>query len=200
MMIIKTIVKGLASITIDVNGIVYAWTVGGLEDVADPAAHLSANADAYRSDIQTVLDMGRELEVIPETTLADLKAEACARIEARRLSLETAGVWIDWPDGTRSKIQTRNERDWRNINGVASRGLARLSQGQTDTDWFRDADNKNHANLLPTQTLNLGYQAAAAISAIAKVAQDAKDAIDAPDVATPEQVVAIEAAVAWPNV
>jgi len=161
---------------------------------------LSAGYTADTIDARVVDDATYQLLLnppAPPPTLSDLKAAACARIEAYRLALEQAGVWINWPNGTRSKIQTRDERDWRNINGVASRGLARLTQNLTDEDWFRDADNVDHA-LLPSQALDLGYQASAAISIIARVAQVAKDAINADTVTTAEQVAAIEAGVVWP--
>jgi hypothetical protein len=139
-----------------------------------------------------------ELGQVWAMDLPAFKDAICGRIEAARLALEQAGVWINWPDGSRSKIQTRDERDWRNINGVASRGLARLTQALTDADWFRDADNVDH-ELTPTQALDLGYQASAAISDIARVAQAAKDAIRADSVATEAAVLAIEAAIAWPE-
>ncbi len=130
-------------------------------------------------------------------TLADLKAEACARIEDKRQGLEKTDIWIRWPDGTKSIIQTRDERDWRNINGVASRGLFRLTQGLTEEDWFRDADNVDHV-LLPPQAVDMGAQAAAGVSALAKTAQTAKDAINAPTVTTEAQVAEIEASIVWP--
>ena len=76
MITIKSITNGLATINIDLNGTTYAWSVGGLSDVADPAAHLEANADAYRADIQAALDMGRELEIIVPLTLAEAKSRA----------------------------------------------------------------------------------------------------------------------------
>jgi len=193
----KTLTNGDASITIDVDGTTYVWSVGGLADIEDVSSHLEANADLYRADVRTHLSMGLPVKTVTPPSLSDLKAAACTRIEAQRLTLEQAGVWINWPDGTRSKIQTRDERDWRNINGVASRGLARLTQNLTDEDWFRDADNVDHA-LLPSQALDLGYQASAAISIIARVAQAAKDAINADTVTTAEQVAAIEAGVVWP--
>lgn len=134
-----------------------------------------------------------------EITLDQAKGSACARIETARRELETGGVTISWPDGLCSKIQTRDERDWRNINGVASRGLARIMQSIVEEDYFRDADDKNHTLPLPTQALDMGYQAAAAISKIAKAAQDAKDLINSDTVTTPEQIAAIEAAVVWPT-
>ena len=76
MLTIKSITNGVAHITLDVDGTTYAWTVGGLLDVPDPAAHLEANADAYRADIRTALEMGRELEIIVPPTLEQAKAQA----------------------------------------------------------------------------------------------------------------------------
>ncbi|WP_029458268.1 hypothetical protein [Solidesulfovibrio alcoholivorans] len=130
-------------------------------------------------------------------SLAELKDAACSRIEAKRQEREKTDIWINWPDGTKSIIQTRDERDWRNINGVASRGLFRLTQGLTEEDWFRDADNADHA-LLPPQAVDMGAQAAAGVSALAKTAQTAKDAINAPTVTTEAQVAEIEAGIVWP--
>jgi len=131
--------------------------------------------------------------------LTAAKTAACTRIEAKRQTLERAGVTISWPDGTKSKIQTRDDRDWRNINGVASRGLARITQADVTPDWFRDADNVDHS-LTPTQALDMGQQAATAISKLAKVAQAAKDAINASTVTTADQITAIESDIVWPEV
>lgn len=144
------------------------------------------------------VELAADEEAKAEAELGKIKDDACARIEVARKSLEQSGVTISWPDGATSKIQTRDERDWRNINGVAARGLARLMQGLSDEDWFRDADDVNHA-LLPTQAVDMGYQAASAISAIAKVAQDAKDSINANTVTTAAQIAEIEAGVVWPS-
>lgn len=135
------------------------------------------------------------LEAATEAVLEAEKVAACARIESTRQHLEQTAVHINWPDGARSLIQTRDDRDWRNINGVASRGLARLTQGSTDEDWFRDADNVDHV-LTPTQALDLGYQASAAVSAIAKAAQAGKDAVRV--AGSFDAIAAAEAAVAWP--
>lgn len=146
------------------------------------------------------LQAASEAELVEPTgpTLAEVKATACARIEAKRQELEKTAVWVNWPDGVRSIIQTRDERDWRNINGVAARGLAHLMQGSSEDDWFRDANDVNHT-LLPTQAVDMGYQAAAAVSALAKIAQDAKDAIRKDTVTTEAEVVAIESAIVWPT-
>lgn len=173
----------------------------------------SMSVTAVHADVQDLSEVSHYKDclviTVPDATPVELgqtwamdlpafKDAVCSRIESARLALERAGVWINWPDGARSKIQTRDDRDWRNINGVASRGLARLTQALTDADWFRDADNVDH-ELSPTQALDLGYQASAAISVIARVAQAAKDAIRSDAVATEAAVLAIEAAIVWPE-
>lgn len=66
MITIKSITNGVAYINLDVNGITYAWTVGGLSGVADVQEHLNANANLYRADIRTALEMGREVPIINE--------------------------------------------------------------------------------------------------------------------------------------
>ena len=153
----------------------------------------------FYQDVLTEVAAGTAEIVEPVVDLATLKRNACNRIETKRQDLERAGVTISWPDSTKSTIQTRDDRDWRNINGVASRGLARITQADTTTDWFRDADNIDHV-LTPTQALDMGQQAAAAISKLAKVAQATKDAINAPTVTTADQITAIEATVVWPTI
>ena len=60
------------------------------------------------------------------------------------------------------------------------------------------AKSRAAVQLLPSQALDLGYQASAAISTIARVAQASKDAINADTVTTAEQVAEIEAGVVWP--
>lgn len=66
MLTIKYIINGVATINIDVDGVTYVWTVGGLSDVEDVQAHLDANADLYRADIRTALEMGREVPIVNE--------------------------------------------------------------------------------------------------------------------------------------
>ena len=66
MITIKSITGALATININVDGTIYVWTVGGLSDVEDIQAHLDANADLYRADIRTALEMGREVPVVNE--------------------------------------------------------------------------------------------------------------------------------------
>ena len=97
--------------------------------------------------------------------------------------------------GRGSFSPSRDDRDWRNIQGVAANGLALLTQGRTDPLWFRDADNMDHT-LLPTQAVDFGFQATAAVAAIARVAQAGKDAVRS--AATLAAIAAAEAAVAWP--
>ncbi|MHC1792097.1 DUF4376 domain-containing protein [Solidesulfovibrio sp.] len=129
-------------------------------------------------------------------SLAEVKAQACARIEAERQRRLAAEIRITWPDGVRSQVQTRDLSDWFNINSIAAAGLAATIQGVDPGLYFRDADNANHA-LTPTQAVDFGFQAVAAGQALAKASHDAKDAIWAEGVTTAAQVAAIEAAVIW---
>jgi hypothetical protein len=129
--------------------------------------------------------------------LAEVQAQACARIEAERQRRLASEIYIAWPDGVRSQVQTRDLADWFNINSIAAAGLAATIQGVDPGLYFRDAGNVNHA-LTPTQAVDFGFQAVAAGQALAKTAHDAKDAINAPTVTAAAQVAAIEAGVVWP--
>jgi len=95
MLTIESITDGVAHINIDVDGTNYAWTVGGLADVADVQSHLEANANAYRQDIRTALAMGRTLDVIPAPTLADVLAVKTSAIQAEKCRVRDAGFLVD---------------------------------------------------------------------------------------------------------
>lgn len=87
MLTIKSIIGGVASITLDCDGTTYHWTVGALADVQDIPAHLEANADIYRQDIRNAKAMGRVLEPVVSPTLSDLKAQAIAQVKGATASL-----------------------------------------------------------------------------------------------------------------
>ena len=87
----KTLTNGDASIAIDVDGTIYAWTVGGLADIEDGPSHLEANADLYRADIRTALAMGRTLEVVTPPTLDEAVAAKTAAIQAEKCRARDGG-------------------------------------------------------------------------------------------------------------
>jgi hypothetical protein len=91
----------------------------------------------------------------PDTT--DVDAERDRRI--------AQGVTITLADGTVIPVQTRDDVDFRNLNGLSTAGLALQLQGSTQMTVFRDAENNGHS-LTPAQLVELGMKVAAAIQAV----------------------------------
>lgn len=127
-------------------------------------------------------------------SLLDIKAAACARVDAKCADRRAAGVLVQFPDSP-GIVQTRNEIDLINVSGVASAGLAATVAGTMPPLYFRDEANADHP-LTPTQAVNFGAQVMQHLQAITRAAHDAKDAINT--ATTVEQVAAIESAIAWP--
>ena len=64
-------------------------------------------------------------------------------------------------------VQTRDGRDFRNINGLGAVGLARQMSGDETVTKFRDADNVDQS-LKPAELIEMGLKIAGAVDAIYK--------------------------------
>ena len=108
MLTVKSIENGLARITLDVDGVVYPWAVGGLSDTPDPQAYLEANVDSYRKDIQAALDMGRELT--PVDPKQDILDELAALDSLLPRAVEDIVVAANLYDSLPEIMKTRIDR------------------------------------------------------------------------------------------
>jgi hypothetical protein len=80
----------------------------------------------------------------------------------RRIAL---GVAVTLADSSSFTVQTRDERDFRNVAGLSTAALAYKALGQSPTIVFRDAANVNH-NLTPDLVIEMGLKVAAATESI----------------------------------
>jgi hypothetical protein len=92
----------------------------------------------------------------PDPTIADIDAERDRRI--------AEGFDAELGEGLSVPVDTRHERDFRNLNGLGTASLARLVAGDATTFTFRGADNEDH-ELTPAQMNALAMQAMGHVSA-----------------------------------
>jgi hypothetical protein len=143
------------------------WIVGDNE-----TRYWSSAAGAY---VTTLPDGARPTRIANEQELADvlrpygiaaplISSEDVSAERDRRIALG-ASVTIGSVTFT---VQTRNETDFRNLNGLVSKGILLLMQSDvTTTTTFRDADNVDR--VLNAQGLvSMGSQVAAHVDAIYK--------------------------------
>lgn len=112
-------------------------------------------------------------EEILDVKRAILKTE----INNYKLYLETLGAPILFPDGP-GTIQTRDEKDFRNINGQATFANILKVNGETSKClWFIDQNNVKH-NLTPQEMIDVAIQVQIFVANIADKARLLKDSID----------------------
>ncbi|WP_420465629.1 DUF4376 domain-containing protein [Panacagrimonas sp.] len=88
------------------------------------------------------------------------------QVAAERLRLERLGVPYVFPVDVAGTIQTRDDTDTRNIQGVVTTAMILQAQGVTDPVLeFRTADNVNHA-LTPSQAIAMGMAVSAHVNAL----------------------------------
>lgn len=123
-----------------------------------------------------------------------LRATLSAAVVNERISRQQIGAPFTFPDGVAGTIQTRNEQDLLNINGLATRAMMAQLVGDTGITFaFRDQENRTHS-LTGQQVAGLAQAAASFVEALymAKWAHDG--AIAAWDGSTPYDVTA-----GWPG-
>lgn len=77
--------------------------------------------------------------------LKQAKAEKCAEINAKRDKQQSKPLAYTFPDGKTGHIQRRNQKDERNIQGVASAAMALVVTGNTEGRvHFTDRENVKH--------------------------------------------------------
>ncbi|GAB6036119.1 hypothetical protein JCM15519_06780 [Fundidesulfovibrio butyratiphilus] len=130
-------------------------------------------------------------------TLEEAKAARCAEVNALRDAKIAAGVTVTFPDGS-AVVQTRDEADLRNVQGVASQGLASLVQGKTDPLVFRDAANNNHT-MSPAEAVDFGQQVADGIQAVYSASWALKESINGSALTDVAAVQTLDITAGWPE-
>lgn len=95
----------------------------------------------------------------PPPTSSDVSSE-----RDRRIAL---GSTITISDNRTFTVQTRNETDFRNLNGLVSKAIVMTMMGDSGTLVFRDADNTDQT-LTAAQMIEVGSLVAAKVDAIYK--------------------------------
>lgn len=100
-----------------------------------------------------------------------------AAVDAERDRRIALGVTITI-DATQVQIpvQTRNETDFRNLNGLVSQALVNLSLASNDPISFRDANNTVHT-LTPAEMIELGSDVAAHVQSVYTAAWQLKSGV-----------------------
>ena len=132
-----------------------------------------------------------ELKVAWVAVLIEQKYDAIDVLRDKKIA---AGVPYTFPDGITGTIQTRDDRDFRNINGLASTAMA-LS-GQAVTLPFRDEEDRSHSLTLE-QAISLGVAVTNRVSEIYTAAWSHKDALSA--LTTAEAIEAYDLTAGWPE-
>lgn len=95
---------------------------------------------------------------------------ACAHVDAERDRRIAAGHDVTIGDGRTISVQTRDERDFRNLNGLVSQAIVFTVLQQPDAAMlFRDASDTNH-QVTPAQMIEIGSLVAAKVQAIYQAA------------------------------
>jgi hypothetical protein len=101
--------------------------------------------------------------IVPAPMPPPVDASAGVDLElARRIAL---GVTVTLSTGKTIPVQTRDDTDFRNINGLSTCGLALQGQGSTQTTVFRDANNQSWT-LAPAELVEMGLKVLAGVQAI----------------------------------
>lgn len=83
-------------------------------------------------------------------------------------------------DGRTINVQTRDDRDFRNLNGLVSQAIVYTIMQQQATMLFRDADDTIH-EVTPAQMIEIGSLVAAKVQAIYEKAWAIKELDPIPD-------------------
>ena len=127
--------------------------------------------------------------------LAAARAAACQAVNAERSRRIAAGLTYPFPDGA-GPLDLRDEADFRNLQGLATRAQMLAAQGVSDpVIRFRDDRGADHW-LTPAQMLDLASAVFARTEAVYARAWQLKDAIAAAETAA--AVAAIDVTADWP--
>lgn len=113
------------------------------------------------------IDIFRQGLLPPPLCGADVSMERDRRISHGQTITTAAGVTMT--------VQTRNESDMINLNGLVTRAMVMLTLQQPGTITFRDQGNTDHT-LTPAQMIEVGSLVAASIDRLYKRSWALKDA------------------------
>lgn len=134
-----------------------------MPSVPPPATEFERVEEGEPEEVAEVWTQTWTVTPIP---LEDARAILHRRIAAERTQRERLGVPYVFPPAVAGTIQTRDETDTRNIQGVVTTAMILQTQGITDPVLeFRDADNVNHA-LTPSQAIAMGMAVSAHVNAL----------------------------------
>lgn len=149
----------------------------------------------------TKLVDGVRVEMTPEEieslrpTLAEARSSARRRVDQERDRRIALGVTVEVGQAL-IPVQTRHEKDFRNINGLATKAVLLTMVADDAPMQFRDAADVVHT-VPPAGMIALADQAAAHVQAHYAAAWAFKDAIAAAE--TVEAVAAIDVTQGWPE-
>jgi hypothetical protein len=115
-----------------------------------------------------------------EADLSQLREQKIADFERRRIQLERAGCPFVFGE-VGDIIQTRDERDFININGVVTNAILFKAAGVTDPVILFRAQSDTNYQLTPDQAIALGIAVASRSTQLYARKWELKDAIDSAD-------------------
>lgn len=137
-----------------------------------------------------------DLVVVPaentEADLSQLRAQKAGDFERRRMQLEKDGCPFVFGE-IGDIVQTRDERDFININGVVTNAMLFKSAGVTDSVVLFRAQSDTNYQLTPDQAIALGVAVAARSVQLYSIKWQLKDAVHAAQ--TANEIIAIQ----WPE-
>lgn len=128
----------------------------------------------------------------PEADLSQLREQKVGDFERRRIQLEKDGCPFVFGE-TGDIVQTRDERDFININGVVTNAMLFKSAGVTDAVILFRAQSDTNYQLTPDQAIALGVAVAARSVHLYSIKWQLKDAVIAAQ--TANEINAIQ----WPE-
>jgi hypothetical protein len=134
----------------------------------------------------------QQLDSNYEQSIDVARANKIQEIEFRRAELERAGCPFVFGE-TGDNIQTRDERDFININGVTTSAMLLKTAGVTDAIIIFRAKSDASYQLTPDQAIQLGVAVAARSVELYKTQWELKDAAE--NAASIEEINAIQ----WPE-
>ena len=138
-------------------------------------------------------DQGKPIAADRIYSVAEKKALKKADIETLRDLKIAAGVPYTFSGNAPSLIQTRDQRDFRNITGISVAGI--IQSGQDVTLKFRDQDDVDH-DITPAQAVELGSVVMQRISDIYNASWRHKDAVEA--LSSPDAIDSYDITIGWP--
>lgn len=126
-------------------------------------------------------------------SIEELKRIKMRENAAKRVMVLQSGIVYEFPDGV-GTVQTRNDTDIANVQGIATMATILAGQGVTDSVLaFRDSENVTHP-LTPSQAQSFGLAIGQAISVIYARKWAIDSQIEAMETAESVRMIDIEAA------